>query len=107
MQILISSGFSLLVKVPVYVRGCQSARITLTLVDAPGHIAQSVTCLTPDTCLTADQVVVNSILARTHTFVEINHGIISTAILLPSADSNSFKLSVTSKSMCTKYWLTA
>ena len=37
--------------------------------------------------------------------VEIDHEIISTAILLPSADSSRV-LSVTSKSKRTKYWLT-
>ena len=31
--------------------------------------------------------VASSILARSHTFVEINHEIISTVFLLPSADS--------------------
>ena len=48
---------------------------------------QWVTCLTADTCLTAGSVVVSSIHAWPHTFVEIDHEIISTAILLPSADS--------------------
>ena len=52
----------------------------------PGCLPQSVTFLTADTCLTADPVVVSSIEARSHTFVEIDHEIISTAILLPSAD---------------------
>ena len=40
-----------------------------------------------DACLTADPGVASSILARSHTFVEIDHEIISTVILLPSADS--------------------
>ena len=52
-----------------------------------GRIAQSVTCLTADMCLTADPGVASLVLARSHTFVEIDHEIISTAILLPSADS--------------------
>ena len=50
----------------------------------------------------------SSIPAPSHAFVEIDFEIISTVILLPSAES--FKkglLSVTSKSMCTKYGLTA
>ena len=83
-------------------------------------VAQSVTCLATDASLTADPGVASSIPARSHTFVEIDHEIISTVILLPSAES--FKqgccqlqakvcarsmLSVTSESMCTKYWLTA
>ena len=37
--------------------------------------------------LTADPGVASSIPARSHTFVEIYHEIISTVILLPSADS--------------------
>ena len=48
---------------------------------------QSVTCLATDACLTADPGVVSSIPARSHTFVEIDHEIISTVILLSSADS--------------------
>ena len=47
----------------------------------PGHIAQSVWCLTADTG------VANSIQAQSHTFTEIDQGIISMAILLPSGDS--------------------
>ena len=46
----------------------------------PGTIAQSVTCLT------ADQGVASWILDWSHTFVEIDHEIISMAILLPSPD---------------------
>ena len=53
----------------------------------PGRIAQSATCLATDACLTADPGVASSILARSHTFVEIDHEIISTVILLPAADS--------------------
>ena len=52
-----------------------------------GRVAQSVTCLATDACLTADPGVVSSIPARSHTFVEIDHEIISTVILPPSADS--------------------
>ena len=53
----------------------------------PGCVAQSVTCLATDACLTADPGVAGSILVRSHTFVEIDHETISTVILLPSADS--------------------
>ena len=53
----------------------------------PGRVAQSVTCLATDACLTADPGVASSIPARSHTFVAIDHEIISTVILLPSADS--------------------
>ena len=69
---------------------------------------QSETCVATDAKLTADPGVASSIPARSHTFVEIDQKINSTVILLPSAES--FKkglLSVTSESMCTKYWLTA
>ena len=53
----------------------------------PGRVVQSVTCLATDACLTADPGVASSIPARSYTFVEIDHEIISTVILLPSADS--------------------
>ena len=52
----------------------------------PGRVAQSVTCLATDACLFADPGVASLIPARSHTFVEIDHEIISTVILLPSAD---------------------
>ena len=68
-----------------------------------GPVAQLVTCLATDTCLTADPGVASLIPARNHTFVEMGHEIISTVILLPFADS----FSVTSESMCTNYLLTA
>ena len=53
----------------------------------PGRVAQSVACLATDASLTADPGVASSIPARSHTFVEIDHEIISTVILLPSAES--------------------
>ena len=43
--------------------------------------------LATDASLTADQGVTSSIPARSHTFLEIDHEMISTVILLPSADS--------------------
>ena len=53
-----------------------------------GRVAQSVTCLAADMCLTADPGVMSSIPAWFHTFVEIDREIIfSMAILLPSGDS--------------------
>ena len=67
---------------------------------------QLVTCLATDGSLTADPGVASLIPARSHTFVGIDYEIISTVILLPSIESFK-KLSVTSESMCTKYWLTA
>ena len=52
----------------------------------PGLVVQSVTCLATDACLTADPGVASSIPVRSHTFVEIDHEMIPTVILLPSAD---------------------
>ena len=43
----------------------------------PGCFAQSITCLATDVSLTADPGVTSSILARSHTSVEIDHEIIS------------------------------
>ena len=57
------------------------------VIPLPGRVAQSVTCLATDASLTADPGVASSISARSHTFVEIDHEIISTVILLPSAES--------------------
>ena len=51
------------------------------------RVAQSVTCLATDASLTADPGVASSILSRSYTFVEIDHEIISTIILLPIAES--------------------
>ena len=48
---------------------------------------QLVTYLTTDACLTADPVIASSIPARSHSFMENDHEIIHTVILLPSADS--------------------
>ena len=73
----------------------------------PGRVAQSVTCLATDACLTAGPGVVSSIPARSHTFVEIDHEIISTVILLPSADSFKKGCCQLQANMCTNYWLTA
>ena len=53
----------------------------------PGRVVQSVTCLATDVSLTADPGVTSSIPAGYHTFVEIDYVIISTVILLPSAES--------------------
>ena len=50
------------------------------------NLTQSVTCLATDMGLTADPGVMSSIPARSHTFVEIDHEIVSTVILLPSAE---------------------
>ena len=52
-----------------------------------GHVAQSGMCLATDASLTADPGVASSIPAQSHTFVEIDHDIIFTVILLPSSES--------------------
>ena len=52
-----------------------------------GRIAQSVTCLPTDASLTADPGVTRLIQARSHTFVEVDHEIISAVIFLPSTES--------------------
>ena len=52
-----------------------------------GRVAQSVTRLATDGSLIADPGVASSIPARSHTFVEIDHEIISTVILLPFGES--------------------
>ena len=49
---------------------------------------QSVTCLATDASLTADPGVASSIPARSNTLVETDHEIISSTILLPSAESS-------------------
>ena len=53
--------------------------------------------LTAATCLTADPGVASSIPDRSHTFVEIDHELISTAILLPSAGSRRVAVSYKQK----------
>ena len=52
-----------------------------------GRVAQSVMCLTEDTCLNADVGVASLIPFLSHTFVKTGHEITSKAILLPSPDS--------------------
>ena len=71
---------------------CLIARTPLVLNPAskqilPSRVAQPVTCLATDVSLTADRGVGKLIPARSHTFAEIVHEIISTVILLPSAES--------------------
>ena len=56
------------------------------------RVAQSVTCLTADTCLIADPGVTSSIPARP-TFAKIDHEIIPMAILPHSADSRKVVVS--------------
>ena len=63
----------------------------------PHRVAQSVLCLTTDACLAADPGVASLIPAKSHTLVEIDHAIISTAILLPTADSRRVVVSYKQK----------
>ena len=69
----------------------EHSAILSTFIKQPTHVAQSVTslmCLTADTCLTADPGVASLTPSHSHTLAEIDHEIISTAILhLPSTDS--------------------
>ena len=69
-------------------------------------VVHRVKCLTADTCLTADPGVTSLILARSHTFVEIDNEIISRAILLPSADSRRVVVSYKQKYVH-RVWVTA
>ena len=62
----------------------------------PGPIVQSVA--SPN----ADPGVASSILARSHTFMEIGYEIIPTVPLIQEG-----LLSFTIESICTKYWLSA
>ena len=71
-----------------------------TMIRIPGPLAQSVASPT------ADPSILSSIPARSHTFMEIDHVIISTVFLLLPLIREGL-LSVTSESMYTKYWLTA
>ena len=67
----------------------------------PGRVGQSVMLMIADACLTADPVVTRSLSARSHTFVQIDHEINSTVILLPSLIQEDL-LSVINESMCMK-----
>ena len=58
--------------------------LTLLILD---RVAQLVSCLTTDVCLNADPGVASLILVQSHNFAGIDHEIISTTILLHSADS--------------------
>ena len=76
----------------IYLERCvhEIARFTFTFVKFlnPNLFSLLETFITnTDVCLTADPGVASSIPARSHSFVGIDHEIISTVILLPSADS--------------------
>ena len=69
------------------------------------NIFVCIICIT-SLSLTADSMVASLIAAGSHTFVKIDHEIISTVIILFPLIQEGL-LSVTSESMRTKYWLTA
>ena len=52
----------------------------------PSRLGNVIHCLATDASLTADPGFASLIPARSYTFVEIDHEIISTVILLPSAE---------------------
>ena len=54
-------------------------------------------CLASDACLTADPGVTSLIPARSHTFMEFDHKIISTVILLPLPLNHSRRVVVSYK----------
>ena len=58
-----------------------------TAISSRFPLAQAVRCLATDASLTADPGVASLIPAQAHTFMEIDHEIISTVILLPSDES--------------------
>ena len=66
--------------------GFEATRTFLTSI-GPQMQSKETTTRRKDACLTAIPGVASSIPALSHTFVEIDHEIISTVILLPSADS--------------------
>ena len=63
----------------------QSILKSLVNILIASRVAQSVTCLATDASLTADPGFASLIPARSHTFLEIDHEIIYTVILLPFA----------------------
>ena len=69
---------------------------TIVRIFKSGRVAQSVMCLATDASLTADAGVVSSIPARSHTFVEIDHEIISFSSL-PQNHSRRFVVSYKGK----------
>ena len=73
---------------------CWKSHVTVQIFLNTWPRRQSVTCLATDACLTADPSVPSLIAARSHTFMEIDHEIISTVTFLHSA--GSFKKKVIS-----------
>ena len=74
--------------------------ILVLIVLSPGNIAQLVTCLATDACLTAYPEIASRIPAQSHTFVEIDRERFSS--LLQNHTSR-----VVVRYKVHKYWLTA
>ena len=68
--------------------------VVFTISIYQGRVAQSVMCLT------VDLGVASLIPAPSHTFVKIDHAIISRAILLPSTESRRVVVSYRQKYVC-------
>ena len=73
---------------------CWKSHVMVQIFLNTGPRRQSVTCLATDACLTADPGVPSLIAARSYTFIQIDHEMISTVIFLLSAES--FKKEVVS-----------
>ena len=69
------------------VSNLETGTLIVSPLGSPGHIAQSIMCQAAGKCLTAGPGVASLIPARSHTYVEIYSEMISTVILLPSAES--------------------
>ena len=78
---------SLILMISIMFTRFSNEKIVQTQSLRPGRLAQLVTCLATVASLTTDPGVASSIPARDQTFLEIDHEIISTVILLPSAES--------------------
>ena len=73
---------------------CWRSHVMVQIFLNTGPRRHSVACLATDACLTADPGVPSLIAARSYTFINIDHEMISTVIFLPSAES--FKKEVVS-----------
>ena len=82
---------------------CPAVRLYILHGAGPRSAVGNVSDYRYTTCLTANPGITSSIPARSHTFVEIDHEIISTAILIALPLIQEELLSVTSESA--SYWL--
>ena len=83
---------------------CSRKKIAKYMPGGPGLVAQSLICLTATMCQAADPWVTSSIPVRSHTFLEIIEYILWTFSSISLLQEGL--LSVTSETVCTKYWLT-